>query len=359
MMVDRKQIIRDVPFMMWVIGLFTIGFGIYGFITDFLPLLPGLIVMAVGLAMFLITSILTVYVDPSRRVLEIERLSVLGRKTIEVQISKIQSIYVDRKVGTDSDGDRSVTYQVVLILDDGERIPLRKSYSSAKRKHERFAEIIRQETGLDHVDHAPESLGEMLAMAMQPVPADSQEAATGIAPGEHESNGVRWQLESFHLGSQAEGSTIHRWSSTDVDTGNDFVYITQKMEGQGQQRALMKLAGKFLFKTSLQMYGFDEFYAPGFEKAQTVENVDRRLVENFFIFASDPALARQLLNPWMVAPLINWSERYELQPGEKKMNQLSVLFSPLGVFVSQLGRLDRAEVDELVGLGVELVRAKQ
>ncbi len=37
---------------------------------------------------------------------------------------------------------------------------------------------------------------------------------------------------------------------------------------------------------------------------------------------------------------------------------MTVLFSPLGVYVSVLNTLDRPQVEELVALGVELVRAQ-
>lgn len=358
-MYDRKRIIRDVPYMMWVFGLGVIGVGIYGFITNFLPMIPRLIVIGVGLSMFLLPSILNVYVDRSRRILSIERKKILGGKEVEVQIDKIERIFVDRRVRRDSDGDRSTSYQVILILDTGERVPLRNSYSSSRRKQQKFAEIIREEIGLDHVDHAPESIGEALAMAMHLTPVGEQESVTGIAPGEHESNGVHWQMETFNFTGATGGSPVHRWSSTDVDTPNDFVFIVQRMEGVGQQRGLLKLAGKFLFKTSLQLYGFDEYYTPGIDQAQTVEDVDKRLVENFFVYTNNPPLTRQLLNPWMVMPLVGWSERYTLERGEKETHQLAVLFSPLGLYVSQLGKLDQAEIDELVALGIELVRAKR
>ena len=357
-MYNSKRIIRDVPFMLWIMGVFTIAIGIYGFLRPFIPLWVRLLLIVIGLLMGLLPSILNVYADRGRRILVIERASLIRRKQIEVPFENIQRIFVDRRVSKDSDGYRSDVYQVILVLGNGERVPLRESYSGARKKHERFADIIASEVGVDQVDHAPDSIGEALAMAMQLTPADEQESITGIAPGEHESNGVRWQLETFNLGGTAESSTVHRWSSMNVDTPNDFVFIVQKMEGMGEQRGLMKLAGKFLFKTSLQMYGFDESFAPGLEKAETVEDVDERLVDKFLIYTSDPELSRQLLNPWMVRPLLSWSERYELSPGEKEMHQLAVLFSPYGLYVSQLGQLDRAEVDELVALGVELVKAK-
>ena len=357
-MYERERIIRDIPFIAWVFGLFTIGIGIYGFFDGFLPFWVGLILIVIGLAMLLLPSILDVYADRGRSVLEIEQIRLLGSKRIEVQYGQISRIYVERSASQDSDGGRSYTYRVILILDNGEQVPLRGYSTSARRKQERQAEAIRQAIGLDSVERTPESLGEAFAEAMHLIPAENQESLTGVPTGIQEMDGIHWQLETFQIGGPTEGSMVHRWSTTDIDLPTDFVFIVQKMEGMGQQKGLMKLAGKFLFKTSIQMYGFDQSYTPGIDRAATVEDVDKRLMEDFFVYTNDPALPRQMLNPWMVMPLLGWARRYELNPGEKEFHQLSVLFSPLGLYVSLMGKLDQAEIDELVSLGIELARAK-
>lgn len=357
-MYERERIIRDVPFVMWLFGLSTIGIAVYGFFTGFLPFWVRLLLIGIGLLMFLLPSILNVYADRGRRVLEIERIKLIGSKRIEVPYDRISRIIVERKRSQDSDGSTSTTYRVLLILENGEQVPLRNYSTSARRKNERQAEAIRQAVGLDSVERTPESFGEAFAQAMHLMPAENQELMTGVPAGIQETDGIRWQLETFHIGGPTEGSMVHRWSTADIDLPNSFVFIVQKMEGVGEQKGLMKLVGKFLFKTSIQMYGFDESYTPGIDRAATVEDVDKRLVNDFYIYSSDPALPRQLLNPWIVMPLIGWARRYELIPGEKAFHQLSVLFSPLGLFVSQLGKLDQAEIDELVSLGIELARAK-
>ncbi|MFN2145566.1 MAG: hypothetical protein ACK2T7_09445 [Anaerolineales bacterium] len=357
-MYERERIIRDIPFIAWFFGLFTIGISLYGFVGRFLPLWVQLLLIAIGLVTLLLPSILNVYADRGRRVLEIEQVRLFGAKRTEVQYDQISRIYVERSASQDSDGSRSYTYRVILILENGDQVPLRGYSSSARRKHERQAEAIRQAIGLDSVDRTPESLGEAFAEAMHLIPAENQESLTGVPAGIQETDGIHWQLESFQIGGPTQGSMVYRWSTTDVDVPNDFVFIVQRMEGMGEQKGLMKLAGKFLFKTSIQMYGFDQTYTPGIERANTVEDVDKRLVEDFFVFTNDPGLPRQLLNPWIVMPLLGWARRYELNLGEKEFHQLSVLFSPLGLFVSQMGRLDQAEIDELVSLGIELARAK-
>jgi len=120
----------------------------------------------------------------------------------------------------------------------------------------------------------------------------------------------------------------------------------------------MKLAGNLLFKQSIRMYGFDQSFTPGLETAETMEDVDQRLVEHFFIHTSNQNEARRILNPWAVMPLVGWADRYALENRSKKFHQLSVLFSPWGVYLSVLNSLDSSQVDELIALGVELVRSQ-
>jgi hypothetical protein len=356
-MYDRKRIIHDMPIIQWILCVGLTGYGIYRFYLNPSVWIMPLILVGLGLLFLLINTVLNVYVDKSRRVLEIERLSVLGRKRIEVEMDKIERVYVDRRMSEDSDGDRSTTYQVILILDNGERVPLRKSYTGGRKKQYQYAELIASEVGIDRVDRAPESIREAVDMAFQMAPVENQEVKTGVAPGIQESDGVKWELQTFNFGNTAHESPVYRWSSMDVDTPTDFVFIVQRAEGAGQQKGLMKLAGNFLFKTTLKLYGFDESYTPGVERAKAVEDLDRRLVDSYYVFTNNPGVARQLINPWRVAPLIGWAERYELRTVNKNMHQLSVLFSPLGLYVSLIGKLDQAEIDELVSLGIELVKA--
>jgi len=356
---DRKRIIRDIPFTMWIFGLVIIGIGIFGYFRGFLPIWMSLLLIGIGVVLILLPAVVNVYVDSGRRILEIERIRLIGSKRIEVQTNQISRIFVERRIGHDSEGSNSYTYRVILILDTGEQIPLSNSSTGARRKHERHAEAIREAIGIDSVDRSPESLGEAFAQAMHLMPVPEQESITGVPVGVQESDGIRWQLDTFQIGGPPEGSIVHRWSSTDVDLGNDFVYLVQRMEGVGEQKGLMKLAGKFLIKTSLQMFGFDESYTPGIDHAKTVEDVDKRLLAEYFIYTNDPSAVHQLINPWIVMPLIRWSDRYALARGKKEMqHQLSVLFSPLGLYVSLMGKLDQAEIDELVAMGLELVRAK-
>ena len=251
-----------------------------------------------------------------------------------------------------------IASELLTVADDGEEIPLRTAYSSGRSKKEEQAEAIRQIAGVGGLDQSPGSISEAFGQAFQLNPVADQEAQTGIPTGEQETNGVRWKLETLAYGGAGLGSPVYRWSSMDFETPGYFVYLAQRVEGAGRQTGLMSLAGKMLIKQSIKLYGFDEYYAPGWGDAKALEDIDRRLADNFYVYSSDPVEARRLLNPWTVMPLVGWADRYELEKGAKDFHQLSVLYSPLGVYVSVLNKLDAAQVDELVALGVELVRSQ-
>jgi hypothetical protein len=73
-------------------------------------------------------------------------------------------------------------------------------------------------------------------------------------------------------------------------------------------------------------------------------------------FTSDPAGARQILNPWVERPLADWAQKYPLKQGNT--NQLAVIFSPQGVYLATMGLVNPEFLQELTALGVELVKAQ-
>lgn len=353
----RETVVRDVPTFVWIFGLGFFGLGLYLFFNQSAPWFIGAIFILVGAALVAFVPIVTIRVDRGGGMLEIEKRSLTLKHSQEMRVSEIKSVYVDQSVSRD-DGSTSYTYRVVIVKNDGEQLPLRSAFSSGRRKKVQQADAIRQIVGVGGSDEFPVDAGTALAQAFALNPIEDQERQTGIPAGEQETNGVRWKLEAFQFGGAGEGSPVYRWSSMDFETPGYFVYLAQRVEGVGKQKGLMNLVGNLLIKQSIRMYGFDEYYAPGWDNAVSMEDVDRRLVENYFVYTSDPLEARRLLNPWTVMPLVGWADRYALDRRSRQFHQMTVLFSSLGVYVSVLNTLDRAQVDELVALGVELVRAQ-
>ncbi len=351
---DKEVIVQDIPYILWIFGAGFFGTGVFLIFFHAAPWLMAGIFILIGALVVVFVPLVTVRYDRSSRTVVIEKLGLTGLRRQEIPASQISRVEVQESSGSDS----GPTFRVALRLQDGKDVALRTAYSSGRRGKEKQAEAIRQAVGIEAEVGIPMSAAQALGQVFQQAAVEDLEAQTGITPGEHETDGIRWTLTMHHFGGVGEGSQVYRWSSTDFDTPDFFVFLAQRMEGQGKQSGLMNLAGNLLFKQSLKMYGFNAYYTPGLDQAKTIEDIDRRLVEAFFVHTSDPVQARRLLNPWTVMPLVGWADRYALERRSRQFHQLTVLFSPLGVYVSVLNSLDRAQVDELVSLGVELVRSQ-
>jgi hypothetical protein len=188
-------------------------------------------------------------------------------------------------------------------------------------------------------------------LAQQPFQQE-QEAITGSQAEEHIADGVHWKLETTAFGSVP----ISRWSSPDFKWDGNFLYLTQKMQGQGSQGGLMSMLGKTLFKASLSLYGFSLDLTPGLDSARAFASLDAGLEPHFFAYTSDETGARQILNSWAVSPLSAWAQSHPLTKGNT--DQLAVLFSPQGVFVAMAGLVNQEFLDEVAKLGAELVKAQ-
>jgi hypothetical protein len=329
---DEHVIVRDVPYLVWLFGLGFMGLGGYLFLMQTAPLFVIGILSLIGLLLVLFVPIITVSIDRARGLLVIQNTGIFRRKRRELLASGVARVKVERKVRADSDGI-STTYRVVVMMQDGEEIPLRQSSSSGYLRKAAQADRLRIALGLGEDDPISEGIDRFRPELVPSENSETLQALTGITPGVHESQGVRWELAILSFGGIADGSPVYRWNSADFET-------------------------HLLFKQSMKMYGFDESFAPGLETATTIEDADRRLLDHFFVHTSNLAEAQRVLNPWVVMPLIGWADRYALEKRSKKFHQLTVLFSPWGVYLSVLNTLDSAQIDELVALGVELVRAQ-
>lgn len=114
--------------------------------------------------------------------------------------------------------------------------------------------------------------------------------------------------------------------------------------------------GERAYKISqhLSQSGTKNIRAP--KPAETVTALPAQLQPYFAAFASDPATAGQVLNPWMGMPLAQWANRYPLT--QDNSHQLAVLFCPQGVYVATVGLIHPEFLQDLTALGVELVKAQ-
>jgi len=96
------------------------------------------------------------------------------------------------------------------------------------------------------------------------------------------------------------------------------------------------------------------------EKHARLGPLDPALEPHFMAFTNDPASARKTLNLRIVAPLADWAGRYPLKQFQtgSHYGQLMILFGPNGVHLVTLNLLQPSQADELVSLGVELVKCQ-
>lgn len=338
-------VIRNVPYGLWIFGIIFAGIGISIGLFAGAPIIFPIIFGGVGLAMILFVPILTVTVDRNSGLLTLQRTGILRRSAQEIRIDQIEDIFLKENISHDEDGT-SVTYQTIIALEDGTKIPLRRYTSSGHRKKEQRVRLLKDAIGLEERPRRNQMGFEATPMATPPENAHTPE-------GEQVTDGVRWELQHHRFTS----APVSRWFSPEVETPDYFVFIAQKQEGQGEQKGIMNLFGKSLFKQSLKMYGFDESYTPGLDQAVIHQEADKRLMQDFFIFTSNTREAHRVLNPWVVTPLLAWTDRYPLNSTGHQFSQMTVLFSPWGLFISVFGILNARDLEEITTLGVEIVKS--
>jgi hypothetical protein len=111
--------------------------GIVGVAASAIFFLVGLLATVFGVQSFFTTWTFS----RTQGVLIHRQETVLGGKSRAYELSQIQHVVVE----SDSDGD---TYRVVLILQNGGRVPLTAWYTSARKRQRHIADVIRGFLGL-------------------------------------------------------------------------------------------------------------------------------------------------------------------------------------------------------------------
>jgi len=340
--------IREYPVLLWVISLLDLVGAVY-----FYRSLPGeWIIPAILLVLFLLVfsfaSILVIKADHLSRILTISRNTLFHHSSRKIPVSDIASIQVERS----SSRSTSPAYRIVVVTKSNKIIPFSSVYSSGLWSKEAKAKRLREFLG---VGGAEMSLGGMLKLAssLEQAPfQQEQESITGSEAEEHITAGVHWKLETKTF----SGTPISRWFSPDFKWDGNFLYLAQKMQGQGTQTSLMYALGRTVSKTSLSIFGFSPDLTPGLDFVEALTPLNSRLEPHFFAFTNNGAGISQILNPWVVQPLASWVEKYPLKKGSN--DQLAILFSPQGLFIAMLGLINAEFLEELANLGAELVKAQ-
>jgi hypothetical protein len=219
------------------------------------------------------------------------------------------------------------------------------------------ANELRAMIGAVQQEPSPAGLVGLVSQLSENILREQQEALSGSQEQERITDAVHWFLQTRASG----GTGITRWHSPDVKFRDGFLYMAQKLPGQKSAGGgLLGGLSSLLIRQSLSLYGFGGEDTPGGDTAELLAIPDAGLAELFIGFTSNPALARQILTPWVVHALVDWGRRYPLKSisNEKVFGQLAVLFSPSGLYLATLGVLIPEAVEELTGLGVELVKTQ-
>ena len=338
--------IREYPTQSLIFGLALILTGLYLYWRNG-QWIALAIPLGIVLLILLLSTVLNVQADRLTGTLSIAHRGLLRRTQRQIYFNEIESIQLGRSVRND-EGSKSTSYRVEIWLNDGSVVPLRTSYSSGRKKKTETVEALRAFIG---VSGAPTSVGGMIDLVSQVARSQirvGQEAMTGDQVKIHETEGVRWQVESLSAGA----SPNTRWLAPDHALPDHFLYLAQKLEGQKSNKLMQMVSENFLSPSLLlNLYGFDESDTPGIENAETVA-LDRRLDTRFTALASDERTIRPILDAWARTSLSAWAEKYPLKQGSS--DQLIVLLGPNGLYLAVSGHVAAERLEELANLGVAL-----
>jgi hypothetical protein len=308
------------------------------------------LIAAAGIVSLICTSVLTITADRQARVLKLDYRALIRHTVKEIPFDNLTGIRVQVSRGTSRSGP---TFQIVADLVGGSSVQFHKYASSGYYSKMRRAEQLCSFIGLP----APgESWNISPATVLQKV-KQQQESLTGPEMEIHETDGVRWQVQTTLM---MNANPVTRWLSPDFKTPGGFLYLAQKAAGQSTSGdGLLSSITKKLTKTSLVMYGFTEWDTPGWEGSQPLNLHAEGLETDFASLASSPE-ARQLLNPSASRPLCDWAAKYPMRQFQTgTIRQLIVLFGPNGLCLAMLGTLQPEQIQELTAIGVAMVRAQE
>jgi hypothetical protein len=362
---NSRLVFRDYPLFNWVVGVFFLALG-----ASYIPyLLKGtsaastiitIVELGIGLFLILTGSIVAVKADRTTQVLTIGSRSILSGSNKEILFANIDAVQLEMSSTRSRSSRRSdPTYRIVVICKDGQTIPFHSYYSSGTGSKMKEVEKLRAFLGVGGSDpgfgiRAALQYGSQIA---QQGYQKQQETLTGSEAEEHLTDGIHWKVQTVAFG----GSPVTRWFSPDFQMPGGFLYLAQKVEGQGSSGGgLLDGLSKMLFQQSMSFYGFGGEDTPGAANAEALAPLDPGLEPYFTAYTSDAGTARQIVNPWVVAPLADWATRYPLKKlqGRGVFGQLAVMFSPRGVYVASMGTMIPEAVDEMTNLGVALTKAQ-
>jgi hypothetical protein len=153
-----------------------------------------------------------------------------------------------------------------------------------------------------------------------------------------------------------------RWNCSDFSwPGQNFLLVLQqssnkmtnlsRMTFDVTRRSLSQLIG---------VYGFSKEDLPGFANTEMLPP-NPQLDARFMCLSNAPDTAARLLNAEITNTLLYWAQSHPAKKASigDNMVQMVLLFSPRGTYLCAFGKPTPTELDDLIALGVEIVRAAQ
>ena len=298
-------------------------------------------------------SINTITADRIRRTVTVSSRSVFGNKVQEYPFNEIANFEVEASRKQVSTRHRNINYRVVMVKTNGEKVPLQNVFTSYYDDKARKAKALSEYLNIPGWEDKPTNLFQTAMQSQVALTSQPSMAQEGVT------SGVTWNIEVHSVG----GKQVTHWISADYTCPGSFVLISQKPAGSASVGGGGGLLGNLVmmvYKQVLGLYGFLPSDTPGFDNANPVTTSDDRFNSVFYTLASEPNFGHSVLNPWTLIPLQNWSDRHPLKTinTNDQFGQLAVLFSPRGVQAAVLGTIPQDQLDELISLGVELVKAQ-
>lgn len=299
---------------------------------DFIALLFVLIPPAI---FFLAPSIQTIIVDKITRILTIKTARpIFGANITEIPVSEIADCQLESRKTHSSHGSGYV-YRIILLKKSGEIVPVTQSFTSG---HDDKAATVSRLVAF---------LG-LPGKATVPPKSGSPQVTSGIT----------WRIDRQTVSSM----TVVRWACSDFSwPGRNFLVVLQQAYSINNKLGRMSVGAfqKNLLLT-IASYGVFSEDQPNFDEFEMLPP-NPQLDTDFVCLSNAPDTAVKLLNAAIINTLHYWAECHparKLTVGDQMM-QMVVVLSPSGTYLCALGKPDPGELDDMIALGVEIVRQAQ
>ncbi len=350
--VDTNQlVINKRPVFFLTTGIVMLLFAAAGFLLS-KDLLSLIIPLFISLVFIAISQSTTIVADRIKRTMTISNQSIFGKKEVEIPFSQIADFDVETSRSRPSNRQRSTNYRLVLIKTNGERFPVRNMYTNGYNEKARQAKELCQFLNLPGWEDKATNIFQAAIQGQARITIQPEKSEQGT------SSGVAWSIEGSRVGDRP----VTRWFSSDFTSPGNFLLIAQKPAGSSAISGSGFLGNIVLmvYRQILGIYGFLPSDVPGFDSAGAVHSQDDGFNRHFSVLSNDPEFGHTTLNQWTMIPCKNWAEHHPLKTinTEDQVGQMVVLLSPRGVHAAVMGTLPRNQTDELISIGVDIVKAQ-